>query len=50
MEFEEGIRLNAILENQDKIIEALRYIVAALNDSGIKTEEEKNAKQPAQNK
>lgn len=50
MDFEVGIRLNTILENQDKIIEALRYIVAALEDNNLKPKEEKNEEQSIKKK
>ena len=48
MEYELGIRIDAILENQDKILKAMAWVVQAMNDKGIKPNEEiKNETKPA---
>jgi hypothetical protein len=40
MEYDIGVRLDSILESQDKILKALAWIVQAMDDKGIKPNEE----------
>ena len=40
MEYDIGIRLDSILESQDKILKALAWIVQAMDDNNIKPKQE----------
>jgi len=41
MEYDTGVRLDAILENQEKQLKALEYIMTALSDNDLKPKEVK---------
>ena len=46
MEYDTGIRLDTILENQDKILKALAWIVQAMDDNGLKPKQEAKQDEP----
>ena len=42
MEYELGIRIDKLVEDNDKIIKALAWIIQSLNDANIKPKDEVN--------
>lgn len=48
MEYDIGLRLDAILENQDKILKALAWVVQAMDDNNIKPKQEAKQDEPKQ--
>jgi len=41
MDYETGVRLDAILQNQEKILKALEYVLTSLDDNNIKPKKTK---------